>query len=553
MSHREEVPTVKPTSNSSQPKSTANSKHKTSGDELNSNRKARLDSVEDLYRSKGSHSERSGPNDDMNIVDKYAEVIKQLKRFFDEFKGYALTHEIKDKIVEVVKNYREEDPLQILKCMNYIVQLLAKTPKKEDYDSRASEREEHQRLSYEELLQKAENDIRQHIRIEQQLKLLIDNMQAKLDEYELNEGNTSPQSKKESASTKEVRAEVARLTEVNQQKDKEIANLQKLLKKKDDTIKAFDEQLSNIPLLEHKLRSVGERYRAEKENICSYYEQEYANLTKEVQHIHRVLNINIETEEKVKLLQEELLSYKDFNVKKAHILENKIKQLNNNYDKDGESRGKEDTDFLTSTEPAFEDRRYSARPSTTSTSVLKSRGGYDLQTHRCSTEMSRNSENRNSSKSIPAKKKRDFINEMKSTPVLAARTMSRLNMRGDSQQQQQQQPQQGAPKTQREVESYFNYLKRRLDNLQNVNEKERETLRSADGRRSSSAKRGAYLTTSSTSMRKDKSYEKLSKVDITKVQEEKSDYISSERAHHTKSVPKLRPSASIAHVKALKH
>ena len=50
---------------------------------------------------------------------------------------------------------------------------------------------------------------------------------------------------------------------------------------------------------------------------------------------------------------------------------------------------------------------------------------------------------------------------MKSTPVLAARTMSRLNMRGET--QQQQQPQQNAPKTQREVESYFNYLKRRLD------------------------------------------------------------------------------------------
>ncbi|RZJ84540.1 MAG: hypothetical protein EOO20_21115 [Chryseobacterium sp.] len=153
------------------------------------------------------------------------------------------------------------------------------------------------------------------------------------------------------------------------------------MKKKDDSIKAFDEQLSTIPLLEHKLRSLGDRYRSEKENISSYYEQEYANLTKEVQHIHRVLNINIETEEKVKLLQEELLSYKDFNVKKAHILENKIKQLNN-YDKDGESRGKEDTDYLMSTEPAFEERRYSARPSTTSTSVLKSRGGYDLQTHR---------------------------------------------------------------------------------------------------------------------------------------------------------------------------
>lgn len=294
-------------------------------------------------------------------------------------------------------------------------------------------------------------------------------MQAKLDEYEQNEGTSSPQSKRESASIKEVRAEVARLTEANQQKDKEIANLQKALKKKDETIKAFDEQLSNIPLLEHKLRSLGERYRAEKENICSYYEQEYANLTKEVQHIHRVLNINIETEEKVKLLQEELLSYKDFNVKKAHILENKIKQLNKNDKEGAESRGKEDTDFLSNTEAGFEERRYSARPSSTSTSVLKNRG-YDLQTHRCSTEMSRNSENRSSSKSIPSKKKRDFINEMKSTPVLAARTMSRLNMRGDSQQggqpqgqQQGQQPSQNAPKTQREVESYFNYLKRRLD------------------------------------------------------------------------------------------
>jgi len=43
--------------------------------------------------------------------------------------------------------------------------------------------------------------------------------------------------------------------------------------------------------------------------------------------------------------------------------------------------------------------------------------------------------------------------------VLAARTMSRLNMKTES----QQQPQQAVPKTQREVDSYFNYLKKKLD------------------------------------------------------------------------------------------
>jgi len=54
--------------------------------------------------------------------------------------------------------------MQILKCMNYIMQLLDKQAKKDNYDSKMSE--EGARNSYEELLQKAENDIRQHIRVQ---------------------------------------------------------------------------------------------------------------------------------------------------------------------------------------------------------------------------------------------------------------------------------------------------------------------------------------------------------------------------------------------------
>jgi len=97
--------------------------------------------------------------------------------------------------------------------------------------------------------------------------------------------------------------------------------------------------------------------------------------------MHRVLNINIDAEEKAKLLQEELLSYKDFNVKKVQILENKIKQFDDNLKGYDRSEEREDVHIRMQTEPDIEERRYSARPSTTTTSVVKSRG-YDLSAHR---------------------------------------------------------------------------------------------------------------------------------------------------------------------------
>lgn len=64
----------------------------------------------------------------------------------------------------ILREDKEDDPFQILKCMNYIMQLLAKQSKKDDYNSKESE--EGAQNSYEELLQKAENDIRQHIRVD---------------------------------------------------------------------------------------------------------------------------------------------------------------------------------------------------------------------------------------------------------------------------------------------------------------------------------------------------------------------------------------------------
>ena len=114
MSHREEAPAVKPTSNSSQQKSTTNSKHKLSADDLTSSRKARLDSVED-YRSKGSHTERSG-SEEVSIADKYAEVIKQLKRFFDEFKGFAMNH-VNNFSLGHLSNFQRKSRISLLEWL----------------------------------------------------------------------------------------------------------------------------------------------------------------------------------------------------------------------------------------------------------------------------------------------------------------------------------------------------------------------------------------------------------------------------------------------------
>jgi len=540
MSKKEDNILSKPSFTSSLQKPSGSQKQKGQAEDINPVIKSRIENGDEYYRSKGSRTERSASTDDPNFYEKYTETLKQLKNFFEEFKGYAINKDLKKELQGILREDKEDDPMQILKCMNYIMQLLDKQAKKDNYDSKMSE--EGARNSYEELLQKAENDIRQHIRIEQQLKLLIDNMQAKLDEYEK---DGPPENSK---SLKELKTENTKLIEKLKQKDHEISNLQKNMKRKDEALKSFEDQISHITLLEHKLRSVSDKYKAEKENMKSYYEQEFANLTKEVQHMHRVLNINIDAEEKAKLLQEELLSYKDFNVKKVQILENKIKQFDDNPKGYDRSEEREDVHIRMQTEPDIEERRYSARPSTTATSVVKSRG-YDLSAHRCSTEeYSRGTENKSLlSKSTITKKKRDFINELKSTPVLAARTMSRLNMKTEP----QQQPQQGAPKTQREVESYFNYLKKKLDNIQQQGEKEKEQMRSFDGRRSSSAKRGAYLASSH--VRKDKSVDKLAKGDLSKAHEEKPEFLLTDRLSNTKSVPKLRPQAATIHAKGFKN
>ena len=82
-----------------------------------------------------------------------------------------------------------------------------------------------------------------------------------------------------------------------------------------------------IPILEHKLAGLRESHEKEKEQVKRYYKQEFANLIKEVQHIHQVLSVNLSLDEKIKILEKQLNSYKGFNINKIQALEEKLGRL----------------------------------------------------------------------------------------------------------------------------------------------------------------------------------------------------------------------------------
>ena len=82
----------------------------------------------------------------------------------------------------------------------------------------------------------------------------------------------------------------------------EVETQGKILKQKNETIKSYEERILTITILEHKLKNLQEKHSKEKEEMRKFYEQEFANLTKEIQHIHKVLSVNLASEEKIKLL-----------------------------------------------------------------------------------------------------------------------------------------------------------------------------------------------------------------------------------------------------------
>lgn len=117
------------------------------------------------------------------------------------------------------------------------------------------------------------------------------------------------------------------------QKDTEVNILNAKMKQKDETIKSHEERLLSIPILEHKIKGLKDSHAKEKDLVKQYYQQEFANLTKEVQHIHKVLSTNMNLDDRLKMLEQELNTYNKFNVKKIQSLQDKLSQYDNNNEK----------------------------------------------------------------------------------------------------------------------------------------------------------------------------------------------------------------------------
>ena len=81
------------------------------------------------------------------------------------------------------------------------------------------------------------------------------------------------------------------------------------------------------------MKSLKDRHAKEKEQVKQYYKQEFIKLTKEVQQIHKILAMNITIDEKIKVFERELYTYRDFNTKKIQSLEDKIRNFDENHER----------------------------------------------------------------------------------------------------------------------------------------------------------------------------------------------------------------------------
>jgi len=107
------------------------------------------------------------------------------------------------------------------------------------------------------------------------------------------------------------------LAEIVKNKDTEIANLMNQLKHKDD----------NMDLRPKSQNTANKTQAKESDDMKRYYESELSALNRQVHHIQKVLTMNVSPDEKMRILQTELQSVKDFNLKKMHVVEGRLKLI----------------------------------------------------------------------------------------------------------------------------------------------------------------------------------------------------------------------------------
>jgi len=125
---------------------------------------------------------------------------------------------------------------------------------KNEAEMELSSKKENECSDYEGMLQKLEAEVRQHIRIEQQLKLYVESTQAKLDELEKTYDPVKNESIKKD--NEELKNATYTLQEKIKKRENEIESYKKDLHNKSNMIKDLEQQTENIPILKNKIREL---------------------------------------------------------------------------------------------------------------------------------------------------------------------------------------------------------------------------------------------------------------------------------------------------------
>lgn len=117
-----------------------------------------------------------------------------------------------------------------------------------------------------------------------------------------------------------------KLAEIVREKDNEIAKLLKTLRQK-EPLSGRSTSVEGASDPAARLQQYGSSQRDQSE-LKAYYETELKDLYKQMRNIQKILTTNVNTEDKIYLLQTEMQSIKELSFKKVQTLENKLKALN---------------------------------------------------------------------------------------------------------------------------------------------------------------------------------------------------------------------------------
>jgi len=190
-------------------------------------------------------SETSIPNNVANTNEVLENNLKDLlDKMLTYFEKFLITKEDLSSLEKKLNDY--ENLLELVDIMNNVFTSLAeKVDEKLSVNSEAGNYDE-----LEKTLQKHENEIRNHIRIEQQLKLYADSIQAKLEDSEKARAELTEQTK---AMMNNVKKDNQKLTESLKLKNEENEKLSVTVRNLEDLRKDYECKLQGIPQLHERI------------------------------------------------------------------------------------------------------------------------------------------------------------------------------------------------------------------------------------------------------------------------------------------------------------